>query len=111
MAYAENPAGARVLSRDVIFVEGDAARSSWRPDYWVRLTTPKGRTLAPLSADDVTPGAIRPTPSCSRASSLATRTCFPACAGNPKVETTGEDNLAAMRLVFKSYESAARMKL
>ncbi len=28
--------------------------------------------------------------------------------GNPKVETTGDDNLRTMRLVFKSYDSAAR---
>lgn len=105
LAYAENPLERECFPQTLIFVEGEKGSAELTNDYWIRVTTEQG-TLAKRypppryswadPAYDVVHSSIVP------------------CQANlleglrgGKAETTGEDNLRTVRLVFASYESAA----
>lgn len=87
-----------------IYVEGDNGFLELGPDFWIRETTEDG-TLAKRyppphydwadSAYDVVHSSIVP---CQK--NLAQ-----ALAGEQKAETSGEDNLKTVRLVFGAYDS------
>jgi predicted dehydrogenase len=105
MAYAENHLERECFPQTLIFVEGDRGSVEVTPDYWVRVTTEAG-TLARRCppprygwADpghDVVHASIVP----CQANLLA------ALRGGPPAETTGDDNLKTVRLVFAAYGSA-----
>jgi predicted dehydrogenase len=90
----------------LLYIEGSAGTIELGPDYWVRLTTDEG-TLARRHppprytwADPdyaVVHASIVP----CNADLLA------GIRGERRSETTGEDNLNTMRLVYRAYESAA----
>lgn len=105
LAYAQNPLERECFPQTLIFVEGERGSAELTTDYWIRVTTERG-TLAKRypppryawadPAYDVVHSSIVP------------------CQANlleglqgGKAETTGEDNLRTVRLVFASYESAA----
>jgi predicted dehydrogenase len=106
MAYAENPLEREVFPQTLMFIEGSKGSLELAPDYWVRLTSADG-TLAKRypppryswanPAYDVVQASIVD----CHANLLA------ALSGRGPAETTGEDNLRTLRLVFKAYESAA----
>jgi predicted dehydrogenase len=87
-------------------VEAESGSAELGPDYWIRVTTEDG-TLARRHpptryawadpAYEVIHASIVP----CHANLLA------ALRGEGRAETTGEDNLRTLRLVFAAYESAA----
>ncbi|MGH9847900.1 MAG: Gfo/Idh/MocA family protein [Blastocatellia bacterium] len=88
-----------------IFVEGDKGSAELAPDFWVRVTTSEGTRAKRFPppryawadpAYDAGHASIVP----CNANLLA------ALRGEAEAETTGEDNLKTMRLVFAAYESA-----
>ena len=106
MAYAENALEHDRFPETYVFVEGTRGSVELGPDFWVRTTTRSGthaRRWPPPRyawadpAYDVVQASIVP----CNANLLA------GLRGTGGVETTGEDNLKTMRLVFGAYESAA----
>jgi predicted dehydrogenase len=106
MGYAENYLERDRFPETFIFIEGDRGSLELAPDYWLRLTTAHGthaRRCPPPRyawadpAYDVVQSSIVP----CHANLLA------ALRGEAEAETTAEDNLKTLRLVFAAYESAA----
>jgi D-apiose dehydrogenase len=109
MAYAENHLEHDRFPETYVFIEGTAGSAELAPDYWVKLTTKDGTTSKrhpPLRypwaepAYDVVQASIVP---CCADLLAAVR-------GEKEAETTGEDNLKTVRMVFAAYESAATGK-
>ncbi|HTE18764.1 MAG TPA: Gfo/Idh/MocA family oxidoreductase [Armatimonadota bacterium] len=107
MAYAENYLERDRFPETFIFVEGSRGSVELGPDYWIRVTTERGtfsRRYPPPRygwadpAYDVVQASIVP---CNANLLRALR-------GEGPAETTGADNLQTVRLVFASYESAAK---
>ena len=110
MAYAENPLEREVFPQTLIFVEGDKGSLELCADYWIRSTTDEG-TLAKRYPPPRYPWA-NPAYDVVQASIVdCHRNLFEAISGKREAETTGEDNLKTLRLVFGAYESAARDKV
>jgi predicted dehydrogenase len=105
MAYAENFLEREVFPETLIMVEGSRGSLELGPDFWIRETTEAG-TLAKRypppryewanPAYDVVHSSIVP----CQANFVA------ALQGTTAGETTGEDNLRTVRLVFGAYDSA-----
>ncbi len=105
MAYAENFLERDHFPETFVFVEGEQGSMELGPDFWLRVTTRKGthaRRVPPPRfawanpAYDVVHASIIP----CNANLLA------GLQGRAEAETTGEDNLKTMQLVFAAYESA-----
>ncbi len=106
MAYAENHLEHDRFPETYVFVEGEKGSVELGPDYWVRVTT-AGGTLAKRQPPHRYAWAD-PAYDVVQASIVS-------CCGNlleglrgGNAETTGEDNLKTVRLVFAAYESAER---
>jgi predicted dehydrogenase len=106
MAYAENFLERDRFPETFAFVEGDRGSIELGPDYWLRVTTAAGthaRRIPPPRyawadpAYDVVQASI--VPCCANLAG--------ALRGETPAETTGEDNLKTVRLVFGAYASAA----
>jgi len=106
---------ASILERDpypeiLLLVEGERGSLELARDHWIRVTTAEGtwaRRYPPPSYPWVDP------------LEGIGQTCIVSCTehlrkavqGECEAETTGEDNLKTVRLVFGSYESAAQNKV
>jgi predicted dehydrogenase len=107
MAYAENPLEHDCFPQTLLFIEGTRGSIEITSDYWVRLTAENGtfaRRYPPTMyawCDPQYAVVQSSIVACHMNLVLGLR-------GSSKVETTGDDNLRTMQLVFKSYESAAR---
>ncbi len=89
-----------------VFVEGDQGSAELAPDYWVRVTTSEG-TVARRCPPPFYPWAD-PRYALAQSSIVdCNANLLQALQGKGAAETTGEDNLKTMRLVFGAYESAA----
>ena len=109
MAYAENYLEREAFPQTFLFLEGEKGSLELAPDYWLRLTTQRG-TLSQRfppphyewadPAYDVVHSSIVP---CNEDLLKALR-------GEGQAETTGEDNLKTVRLVFAAYDSAKQKK-
>ena len=107
MAYAENHLEHDRFPETYVFVEGTKGSAELGPDYWIRTTTSAG-----------THAKRYPPPRYAWADSVydVVQSSIVACnanllgalRGEGKAETTGEDNLKTVRLVFGAYESAAK---
>ena len=106
MAYAGTPLEHDAFPQTTVFVEGDRGSLELAPGYWLRVTTADGthaRRVPPPRyrwadpAYDVVHASIVP----------CHEDLLGAIRGTGAAETTGEDNLATLRLVFAAYESAA----
>ena len=105
MSYASRTEHER-FPQTYIFVEGSRGSLELNVDFWIRETTeagtlakrypPERKTWAEPPCYDLTHDAIV---LCQKNLSRALR-------GEEEAETTGEDNLNTMRLVFGAYESA-----
>jgi D-apiose dehydrogenase len=105
MSYASRHEHER-FPETYVFVEGDRGALELGPDYWLRVTTEEG-TMAKRHlpqrynwADpvyDLVHSSIVP----------CNANLYQALSGAGVAETTGQDNLKTVRLVFASYESAA----
>lgn len=90
-----------------VMVEGDKGSAEVGPDYWVRVTTEKGtlvqRHPPPFYAwADPRYALVQGAGVACNANLLA------GLRGEAKAETTAEDNLRTLQLVFGAYDSAAR---
>jgi predicted dehydrogenase len=88
-----------------IFVEGDRGSAEIAPDYWLRTTTSAGtqaRRVPPrhYSWADPAYDLVHASIVSCQANLLA------ALRGEAQAETTAEDNLRTLRLVYAAYESA-----
>lgn len=110
MAYAENPLEHECFPQTLMFIEGNKGSVELCADYRIRVTTSEGTqcTRHPpppyVWADpayEVVHSSIVP----CQANLLA------ALRGEGKPETTGQDNLRTLRLVFASYDSARDNKV
>lgn len=106
MAYAENYLEHDRFPETYFFIEGERGSIELGPDFWLRMTTADGtraRRIPPPRyawadpAYDVVHSSIVP---CNADLLRALR-------GEGAAETTGEDNLKTVRLVFAAYDSAA----
>jgi D-apiose dehydrogenase len=105
MAYAENYLEREVFPQTLIFVEGEVGSLELGPEYWLRTTTCEGTTLKQIPPPRY-PWA-EPDYAVVHASIVSCNAnLLSALNGTGKAETTGEDNLKTVRLVFKSYDSA-----
>ena len=107
MAYAENALERECFPETLIFIEGDQGSLELAPGFQIRLTTQQGTELRHFpphvySWCDPAYAVVQ--------SSIVDchRNLLAALQGSHPAETTGEDNLRTMQLVFKSYESAER---
>jgi predicted dehydrogenase len=109
MAYAGNPVESDHFPQTTFVVEGDQGTIELGANYWLRITTRAGtlsRRVPPSHygwADtnyDVVHASIVP---CNADLLNAIK-----CVG--QAETTGEDNLKTVRLVFAAYDSASSGK-
>jgi len=107
MAYAENFLERECFPQTLLFIEGEQGSLELAPGYSLRVTTREGthshRVAAPLypwadPAYDVVHASIVP----------CNRNLLEDLTGQGRAETSGEDNLKTVRLVFASYESAAK---
>ena len=108
MAYAGNPLERECFPQTLAFVEADKGSLELTAEYWIKLTTADG-----------TVAKRYPPPNYSWADPAyqVVHSSIVACQANllqglhgGSVETSGEDNLKTVRLVFASYESAASGK-
>ena len=107
MAYAENFLERDRFPETYVFVEGEKGSVELGPDYWIRVTTAQGthaRRHAPPRYEWADP-----------ANDVEQASIVSCCAnlleglrGGKGMETTGEDNLKTVGLVFAAYESAQR---
>jgi predicted dehydrogenase len=107
MAYAENFLEHDRFPETYIFVEGEKGSMELGPDYWLRTTTKDGthaRRVPPPRyswadpAYDVAHASI----------AACNADLLKALKGEAEAETTGDDNIKTVRLVFASYDSAAK---
>ena len=105
MAYAENYIERECFPQTLFFIEGERGSIEVAPDYWIRVTTQDGthskRYPPPRypwadPAYDVVHASIVP----------CNANLLQALRGERPAETTAEDNLKTLRLVFAAYESA-----
>jgi predicted dehydrogenase len=105
MAYAENALERERFPETFAFVEGDKGSVELAPDFWIRVTTQAGtwakRCPPPRyawadPAYDVVQASMVP----------CLANLLQALRGHGPAETTAEDNLQTLRLVFAAYESA-----
>ncbi len=87
------------------FIEGERGSIELGPDYWIHVTTTAG-TQAHRYPPPFYPWA-EPTHAVVHASIVACNAdLLKALQGGAPAETTGEDNLQTIRLIFAAYESA-----
>jgi predicted dehydrogenase len=110
MAYAENHLERDRFPETFIFVEGEKGSAELAPDFWIRVTTKDGthsRRCPPPRyawanpAYDVVHSSIVP----------CQANLLKQLRGEGTAETSAEDNLKTVRLVFSSYESARTQKV
>jgi predicted dehydrogenase len=109
MAYASNPLERESFPETLVFVEGDAGSVELSPGCILRTTTRQGTLLRNVSPPfyawaDPRYAVVHSSIVDCNANLLR------ALQGGPAAETTGEDNLRTVRLVFAAYDSAARGK-
>jgi predicted dehydrogenase len=106
MAYAGNALEHDRFPETYIFVEAESGSAELGPDYWLRVTTEDG-TLARRYPPPRYPWAD-PAYEVIHASIVPCNANLLAALGDAgRAETTGEDNLRTLKLVFAAYESAA----
>jgi predicted dehydrogenase len=105
LAFAENYLENDVFLETPIFVEGDKGSAELDFNYWLRVTTKAGthcRRCPPPSY----PWALPDYLVCHSSIVPCNADFLQALQGKGPAETTGEDNLKSMELVFAAYESA-----
>ena len=105
LAYAGNPLEREAFPQTFIFVEGERGSLELGKDYLLRITTAEGtqlrRTPPPRYAwADPAYEVVHASIASCNANLLG------ALKGTGAAETTGEDNLKTVRLVFAAYDSA-----
>lgn len=107
MGYAENHLERDRFPETSIFVEGETGSAEVAPDYWLRVTTSEGT----LSTRHPPPRFAWADPAYDIAhASLVPclANLYAALCGHGEAETTAQDNLETVRLIFHAYESSAQ---
>ncbi len=105
LAYARTPLERECFPQTLVFVEGPLGSIEVTNDYWVRVTTSRG-THSERHAPPRYEWA-NPRYDIAHASIVEChRDILRALQGRGQAETTGEDNLRTLELVFAAYESA-----
>jgi D-apiose dehydrogenase len=107
MAYAGNYLEREAFPQTFIFIEGDLGSLELGQDYWLRTTTREGTLLKRVPPPryawaDPAYEVVHASIAACNANLLG------ALRGEARAETTAEDNLKTVRLVFASYDSASR---
>jgi predicted dehydrogenase len=90
-----------------VMIEGEHGSLELAPDCWIRLTTQKGTLVRRYPPPRF--AWADPRYELSQSSGVACNAhLLGALQGKHPAETTGDDNLKTLRLVFGAYESAAR---
>ena len=109
MAYAENYLEIDPFPQPLIFIEGNKGSLELSHNYWLRVTTRNG-TFARRVPPPRYPWAD-PNYEVVHASIVPCNAdLLRALQGKGQAETTGEDNLKTVRLVWASYDSAHEKK-
>lgn len=98
------------FTQTLIFVEGDKGSAELDREYWIRVTTKAGtraRRFPPVWLPWMLPDYLASHSSIVPCNANLLR----ALRGEGEAETTAEDNLKTMRLVFAAYESARSGKV
>ncbi len=107
MAYAGNYLEREAFPQTFLFVEGDRGSLELSQDYRLRITTRDGTLVKRVPPPRYT--WADPAYEVVHASIVACNAnLLAALRGTGKAETTGEDNLKTVRLVFASYDSASQ---
>jgi D-apiose dehydrogenase len=107
LGYPGTPYGERERFPETFaWIEGETGSLELGPDYWVRLHTKDG-TLARRHAPPRYAWADARYDVVHASGVPCNENLLAALRGEGKGETTGEDNLRTVRLVFAAYESAA----
>jgi predicted dehydrogenase len=107
LGYPGTPYGERERFPETFaLVEGETGSLELGPDYWLRLNTADG-TLARRHAPPRYRWADARYDVVHASGVPCNENLLGALRGEGKAETTGEDNLRTVRLVFAAYESAA----
>lgn len=105
LGFPENYVEHEYFPQTMVLVEGNKGTAEVAKDYWLRVTTERGthaRRYPPVWYSWVDPGyhvihsSIVPT----------NANLLQALRGEAAAETTGEDNVKTLRLVFAAYQSA-----
>jgi D-apiose dehydrogenase len=105
MAYAGNYLEREAFPQTFIFIEGEHGSLELGPDYWLRKTTQAGTLLKRVPPPRY--AWADPAYEVVHASIVPCNANLLAGLQNPSLaETTGEDNIKTMRLVFAAYDSA-----
>lgn len=105
LAYAENPLERECFPQTLAFVEGDKGSAELTADYWIRVTTAKGTTATRFPPPRY--AWANPAYEVVHSSIVACHADLLRGLNGGPAETTGEDNLKTLRLVFACYDSAA----
>jgi predicted dehydrogenase len=105
LGYAENSLEREAFPQTLIFVEGDKGSLELSADYWIRVTTCDG-TLAKRYPPPRYTWADPAYDVCHSSIVACQANLLQALRGEGAAETTSEDNLKTVRLVFASYDSA-----
>ena len=108
MAYAENPLERECFPQTLAFVEGNKGSLELSPDYWLKITTANGTSTKHVPPPHYS--WVNPAYEVVHSSIVACQANLLQGLNGGPAETTGDDNLRTMRLVFASYESAANGK-
>ncbi len=105
LGYPENYVEHEYFPETLIYVEGDKGTAEVAKDYWLRVTTREG-TLAKRYPPIWYPW-VDPNYHVIHSSIVACNANFlQALRGEGPAETTGEDNVKTLKLVYAAYESA-----
>lgn len=105
LAYAENYLEREIFPQTLVFIECEYGSLELGPNYWIRLTTKEGTMLRRYTpprypwadpAYEVVHASIVP----------CNANLLQALKGEAIAETTGEDNLKTVQLVFAAYDSS-----
>jgi predicted dehydrogenase len=106
MAFAENALEHECFPQTFVFIEGDRGSLELAPDYWVRVTTEEG-TVARRHAPPRFAWAD-PAYEVVHASLVPCLVNLLEGIKGGAAETTAEDNVRTVRLIFAAYESAKK---
>ena len=104
MSYA-SPVEHDRFPETFVFIEGEHGSIELAPDYWVRVTTRAG-THSTRCAHPFYPWADARYALVHSSIVACNADLLRALQTNTPAETSGEDNLKTMKLIFASYDSA-----
>ena len=110
MAYAGNYLEKDFFPQTFAFVEGSKGSIELGPNYWIRTTTRRG-TVARQHPPSHYPWADKAYDVVQSSMVPCQDNIISALRGEGRAETTGNDNLKTMQLVYAAYESARRNSL